>query len=147
MPLSKEEIYLGAVAYFEPAVLHLDKSIEVTGDPVTRDGPFVCYAISEDKSRWTPLTSEDKLITNQKTGKTFSVRVRIEPEWVARAYGLFASGESFFQDGKNTYSGENVTFIAAAAKIDTQTPETRPALNNDGLKAVHEYIARRGGRL
>ena len=147
MPLSEAEIYPGAVAYFEPTVLNRDKDIEVTGDPVTRDGPFVCYAVSEGRSRWTPLTSEDKLITNRKTGKTFSVRVRIEPEWVARAYGLFAAGESFFQDGKNTYSGANATFIAAGAKIDIQTPDTRPALNEDGLKAAHEYIARRGGAL
>ncbi|GAB1406143.1 hypothetical protein MASR1M8_00620 [Thermomonas brevis] len=147
MPLSEEEIYLGTVAYFEPTVLHRDKDIEVTGDPVTRDGPFVCYAISEAKSKWTPLTSEDKFMTNRKTGESFSVRVRIRPEWVARAYGLFAAGESFFQDGKNTYSGANATFIAAAAKIDIQTPETRPALNEDGLKAARDYIARRGGAL
>lgn len=146
MPLTEPEIVPGAVAYFDPQVLNGWQDMKITGDPVTRNGPFLCYAQEGNVSRWTPLTSEDKLITD-KTGKTFSVRVRIKIDWVARAYGLFEAGESFMQDGKNTYSGANASFILAASNIDMQTPATRPALNQQGLEAARDYVARRGGAL
>ena len=135
MPLTEDEIAPGVVAYFDPTILHADDKVGVTGDPVTRDGPFLCYASGDGFSRWTPLTSEDKLIFNRRTGQNHSVRVRIKPEWVAGAFGLFTQGESFLQDGKNTYSGPNATFVTAAAVIDTQTPVTRPALTAEGLRA------------
>ena len=59
MPLTTAQITIGAIAYFDVDVLHADKGIHVTGDPVTRDvngNQFVCYKVSGDQSYWAPLT-------------------------------------------------------------------------------------------
>lgn len=93
------------------------------------------------------MTTEDKLVVDRRTGGTRSIRVKVDPAWVVNAFGPFVSGESFFQDGKNTYTGPSAAFVAAATTVDLQSPATRPSLGPDGVTAAQDYVRRRGGAL
>lgn len=110
MPLSPQEIVVGAIAYFDVAILHAEPAVIVTGDPVTRDvtgNQFVCYRVDGQSSYWSPLTATYKFR-----------RTKIDQEWVINGYGPLAAGQVWLQDGKNTYRGPNAAFIAATAKSD-----------------------------
>lgn len=136
MPLQENEIQPGTVAYFDIEVLHQDRRVQVTGDPVRREATgnqFVCYKVTEGVSYWSPLT-----------GTYRYPRLRIEPEWVSNGYGPLATGEVWLQDGKNTYRGPHASFIAATA---TELPFdiARPHLSNAAIAAIHAQICNRGG--
>ena len=139
MPLTTAQITIGAIAYFDVDVLHADKGIHVTGDPVTRDvngNQFVCYKVSGDQSYWAPLT-----------GTYRHPRLPIDPNWVSNGYGALSAGTVWLQDGKNTYSGPNTSFIAATATEQAFNAGQRPMLSPAGMQAILKAIKARGGAL
>ena len=139
MPLTSVEISPGAIAYFDVSVLHTDKQIIVSGDPVQRDAngnQFVCYKVNAENSYWAPLT-----------GTYSRPRLPIDPVWVANGYGALAAGKVWLQDGKNTYQGPSSSFIAATANEQIFNAGQRPTLSNIAIQEIHKAIRARGGAL
>ncbi len=138
MPLTEAEIKLGAIAYFDVAVLNPDAAVTKSGDPVQRSASgnqFVCYKVENSQSYWAPLTGTERI-----------ERLRIQPQWVAKSYGALAAGKVFLQDGKNTYHGPNNSFLAAA-QAEQPFFKGRPCVLPPGLEAITSVVASRGGAL
>jgi hypothetical protein len=138
MSLQEREISYGAIAYFDALALNGDPSVSVSGDPVDREGSgsqFVCYDVGEGRSRWAPLTGTER-----------PERMRVEAAWVSNGYGPLGRGEVFLQDGKNTYSGPNGSFVAGAAG-ESPFPAGRPMISTAGMVEVVRVISERGGQL
>jgi len=143
MPLTDAEIILGAVAYFDVATLNADPRLTIKGavvdlgdgtrgvQPLTRDGPCVCVERQADQATWTPVTNREQAKFK---------RLRIQKSWVIDGYDELGAGESFLQDGANTYAGPVACFIAAAAGETPFGSRKRPTITPEGLAAIREEI-------
>ena len=133
--LAPNELQAGLVA-------HLDQTM-LTNDPAVLDTypqrdtelrPFVCVAVDGDTSTWAPLTS------------TFRrERLRIEDAWRTGGIDMWRDRVCFLNDGANTYSGPNTSFMAASVQELTDAA-TRSRMALDGVEAVVAEIDRQRRR-
>jgi hypothetical protein len=138
MPLADREVAPGAIAYFDAACLNADPKVSVSGDRVTRLGAgnqFVCYRVAGGHSWWAPLTATER-----------PERLRIEAEWVANGYGPLGAGQVFLQDGKNTYTGPDESFVAAAVG-ESPFKGGRPTVSAVGVAEIFRVVKERGGQM
>lgn len=137
MPLSPAEIIPGSIAYFDHTMLG-GPSFQCSGTLITRSGPMLCYKVSGDgqSSYWTPLTTEPR-----------PERVPITVGDIHNAYGVFKRTQSYLQDGKNTCTGDNSVFLAAAQLADSFCSNTRPSIGGASFAQVLTAIQTRGGLL
>ncbi len=135
MSLSPAEIFPGSIAYFDHSLL-AGASFQYSGTLITRSGPMVCYKVSGDSSSsfWTPLTTEYR-----------PERVPIAVGDIHNAYGALARTQNYLQDGRNTCTGDNAIFLAAAQSSDLFCPATRPSIGGASFAQILSAIQTRGG--
>lgn len=135
MPLSPAEIAPGSIAYFDHSLL-VGASFQHSGTLMTRSGPMVCYKIGANgaSSFWSPLTTEAR-----------PERVPIAVGDIHNAYGALGRIQNYLQDGRNTCTGDNTIFLAAAQNTDLFCPQTRPSIGGNSFAQILTAIQTRGG--
>lgn len=133
MPLTNEEIFIGAVAYFSVDAIKGDQfertgAIDMIDPGAVR--PFVCYIASETSSCWSPITSTHR-----------DERLMIAPT----DRELMPGPMMYLADGRNSVRGPNNAFIEAANGCDTKNASTRPRVRYPKIFAVRDEIDLRGG--
>lgn len=136
MPLTKEQIVPGVIAYFDANVLNADGAVTLPASPTDRSGPFVCFAADSNRSAWAAITTQHR-----------PERIEIKSEWRTGGKGAWLSADQYLNDGATTYVGPNESFVAAAATKDRFSGSDRPQVTVDGVSAVLLEITKRGGNL
>lgn len=96
--------------------------------------PFLCVEVDGDRSTWTPLTSQYR-----------DERLEIEWTWRSGSGDEWRVGETYLNDGANTYTGPNTSF-EAASHAERTTPSNRAGISPTGVDAVRAEIERQRHR-
>ncbi|TRO11581.1 hypothetical protein EQ836_14900 [Ectopseudomonas mendocina] len=135
MPLSSNEIKVGAVAYFDQSILNSHKNIQQPTQQPDRPGPFVCVQVVDGKSMWSNVTTAFR-----------KERLYLEKQWRIEGSQKWKKGDCYLSDGASTYVGLNEAFIEAAANETPFTTINRPQITAEGVNAILQEILARGGR-
>lgn len=136
MPLTQQEVNVGAVAYFDDQVLIHDPDIDRNDDGLDRPGPFVCIEIKGDKSVWCAITTQWK-----------KPRLPIDAAWRQGGDHMWRNDPQYLVDGLNTYLGPTEAFIRAAVAEAPFAPNGRPNVTHPGVVAILAEVAKQGGPL
>ena len=133
--LAPEELAPGLVSHLDQTMLTNDPDVlDTYPQTYTELRPFVCVSVREGVSIWTPLTS-----TYRKE------RLKIENAWRTGGIEMWRDRVCYLNDGANTYSGRNASFIAASARELTDSA-TRSQMSEAGVAAVSAEIERQRNR-
>jgi hypothetical protein len=135
MPLSKQEIEPGAVAYYDSDLVLNDDRISDAGLPL-RDGPLICVQSVNGRSVWCPLTTQFR-----------PERLLIRAEWRLKGSQKWREDDIYLNDGANTFVGPDEAFVAAAANEIPFTVIDRPRVSMAGVEAIIVEIKNRAGKL
>lgn len=135
MKAAASEFRPGLVLWLDQQMLMEDPTVQETFPQ--RYGtvrPFVCVAVTGDQSTWTPLTGQHR-----------DERMPIEREWRSGGELPWRVGETYLNDGANTYTGPNSSFVAANGTERT-LPTKRARISDVGVEAVRAEIGRQRHR-
>lgn len=135
MKASTAEFQPGLVLWIDQKMLMDDPTVDESF--AQRYGtmrPFVCVDVVGNRSTWTPLTGQHRV-----------ERLRIEREWRSGGELPWRVGETYLNDGANTYTGPSTAFVAANSKERT-VPSKRARISDQGLAAVRAEIERQRHR-
>lgn len=139
MPLTQNEIQVGAVAYFDVAALNSDARITKPQYPTTRPSPFVCFEAANGLSAWAAITTRQR-----PDGK----RLEIQKAWRVGGSIQWNNDDLFLNDGACTYTGLDQAFIDAAQTEQAFTTIARPGIASAGIAQIINVVnARHGNRL
>jgi hypothetical protein len=136
MALRVEDIFVGAVAFFDDELLLAETEIDSGGTAIDRPGPFVCVQVKDRSSVWIPVTGEFR-----------PERLLIKPEWRQHGSDKWREDDQFVNDGLNTFLGPNEAFLRAGAKETPFNIYKRPRIKKQGIAAILEEIDKQGGPL
>ena len=136
MALRLEDIFVGAVAYFDDQLLLAEVEIDGGGTTLDRPGPFACVQVKGSSSVWIPITGESRL-----------ERLLIKAEWRQHGSDKWKEDDQFVNDGLNTFLGPNDAFVRAGAKESPFKMYRRPRISSEGVVAILEEIDKQGGPL
>ncbi len=136
MPLALNEIAVGVVAYFDPALLLADAQVARPAVPVTRSGPFACVQCVAGRSVWSPITTQFR-----------RERLEILPAWRAEGSVQWRTDTLYLNDGANTYVGPSASFVNAAVAETPFTVINRPCITAQGVAAIMAAITLRRGNV
>lgn len=136
MPLSFEDIRVGAIAYFDHEILLTEPEIDRDDDHLNRPGPFVCVQVVSARSVWCAISGEDR-----------PERLFIQEGWRRDGNKAWRLSPQYLVDGLATYLGPNDAFVRAAAQERVFTPYRRPWVTALGVEAILEEINKQGGPL
>ncbi len=136
MALLQEDIFVGAVAYFDDELLLAEADIDGGDATIDRPGPFVCVQVKGLSSVWIPITGEHR-----------PERLLIRREWRLYGSGKWKEDDQFVNDGLNTFLGPNEAFIRAGAREMPFKMYRRPCISDQGIAAILVEIDKQGGPL
>ena len=131
MRATATEFQPGLVLWLDQEMLMDDPTVDETFPQ--RYGtvrPFVCVDVTGDRSTWTPLTGQHR-----------DERLLIEREWRSGGELPWRVGDTYLNDGANTYTGPNSAFVAAN-DTERTLPAKRARIKPDGMAAVRAEIER-----
>lgn len=133
--LEREELQPGLVSHLDQTMLSNDPAVlDTYPQKSTELRPFVCVAVNGEQSTWAPLTS------------TFRrERLEIKDQWRHGGIDMWRDRVCYLNDGANTYTGPNASFLAASAQELTDRP-TRSQMSAEGVTAVAAEIERQRKR-
>jgi len=133
--LAPGEVRPGLVAHLDQTRLTNDASVlDRHPQRDTEPRPFVCVCVNGGQSTWAPLTS------------TFRrERLKIEAAWRTGGIDMWRDRVCYLNDGANTYSGPDSSFLAASAEELTDAA-TRSRMAAEGVAAVKAEIERQRRR-
>lgn len=136
MALRLEDVFVGAVAYFDDELLMAETEIDGGDTSIDRPGPFVCVQVQGISSVWIPITGEFR-----------PERLPIKAEWRLHGSDKWKEDDQYLGDGLNTFLGPNIAFVRAGAKESPFKIYRRPRISKDGVGAILEEIEKQGGPL
>ena len=136
MTVQTEDLFGGAIAWFDPAVLNthdqcLKPEWPVQPKPYLR--PFLCYWRRPGVSAWLPLTSQYQ-----------PQRFPLLRGWIRNAFGIMQRKQSFIADFRTCYRGEDPAFLAAAIR-EQEITGPRPRLTEKALRRIQDEVRAAGG--
>ena len=134
MPLLTNEISVGAVAYFDTALLNGDPRLIKPQYPANRASPFVCFQINGTDSAWAVITTQYR-----------KERLEISKPWRQEGSIQWKTDDLYLNDGACTYTGPNQAFVDAAINETPFTTINRPQVTPDGIAAIINTVMSRNG--
>ena len=135
MRLDPNEIQPGVVVWMDQQMLMDDPDVrETLPQRYGRVRPFVCVDVAGEESTWTPLT-----------GMHRDERLYIERRWRSGGEPPWRQGDTYLNDGANTYTGPASSFVAAS-HAERTTPGNRARISEDGVDEVRSEMERQRHR-